>query len=80
MNPMALMHIKPLFEKFRDSHPKFIQFFGYAAQNVAEGSKLEIRITDPNGRTAVTNMILSADDLELLRQIRALVGGHSTND
>lgn len=72
MNPMALMHIKPLFEKFRERHPKFVQFFGYAAQNLGEGSKLEISITSENS-TAKTNIIVAPEDLELIEQLKALI-------
>ena len=73
MNPMAFMRIKPLFEKFRERHPKFVQFFGYAAQNLGEGSKLEISITDANGNTAKTNIIVAPEDVELISQFRSLM-------
>ncbi len=73
MNPLALMHIKPLFEKFSERHPKFVQFFGYAAQNLGEGSKLEISITSAGGNTAKTNIIVAPEDLELIEQLKSLM-------
>ncbi|MBE6875643.1 MAG: hypothetical protein E7496_02800 [Ruminococcus sp.] len=73
MNPMALMHIKPMLEKFQERHPKFIQFFGYAGQNVTEGSLIEISVTSPDGRKAITNIRLSEEDLELADKLKELV-------
>lgn len=73
MNPMAMMHLKPMLEQFSQRHPKFIQFFGAAAPYMSEGSKLEIHITSPEGRTIATNIITSPEDLELLEQLRSLL-------
>ncbi len=69
MNPMALLQIKPMIERFNERHPKFIQFFGYASQNLTEGSILELSITDPNGRKAVTNIRVTPEDIELIQQL-----------
>ena len=73
MNPLTLMHIKPLLEGFRDRHPKFLQFFGYAGQNMGEGSLLEIRITSADGKKAVTNLRVSQEDLELIQKMQELI-------
>ncbi len=73
MNPMALMHIKPMLEKFQERHPKFIQFFSYAGQNVEEDSLIEISVTSSDGRKAVTNIRLSAEDLELAQKLKELL-------
>lgn len=73
MNPMALMHLKPMLENFSTRHPKFVQFFGYAGQTMGENSLLEISITDANGQKAVTNIRVSAEDLELLSQLKSLM-------
>lgn len=73
MNPMALMHFKPLFEKFRDRHPKFVQFFGYAGQSLGEDALVEISVTDPEGKKIVTNMKITAEDLELYQNIQELL-------
>ena len=73
MNPIALMHIKPMLEKFQERHPKFIQFFGYAGQNITEGSLIEISIISPDGRKAVTNIRISQEDLELADKMKELM-------
>ena len=73
MNPLALMHIKPLLEGFQERHPKFLQFFGYASQNTSEDSLLEIKITSADGRKAVTNLRVSKEDIELINKMHDLV-------
>ena len=74
MNPIALMQIKPMFESFSSRHPKFVQFFGYAAQSMGENSLLEISVTDANGQKAVTNIRVSQEDIELIEQLKNLMG------
>lgn len=73
MNPMALMKLKPMLEQFSQRHPRFVQFFGAATPYLGESSKLEIRITDPSGKTIKTNILASPEDLELLGQLRSLL-------
>ncbi len=73
MNPLTLMHIKPLLEGFRDRHPKFLQFFGYASQNMREGSLLEIRITSADGKKAVTNLRIAQEDVELIEKMQEII-------
>lgn len=73
MNPLAMMQIKPLLEKFKERHPKFIQFFGVAAGSVGEGTLIEIGVTSPDGRKMITNMRVSQEDLELLDKLKGLM-------
>ncbi len=72
MNPLALLQIKPMLERFRDRHPKFVQFFGYAGNSISEGSVLEISITDPEGKKIVTNIRVEQDDIDLFKQVLSL--------
>ena len=74
VNPMALMQLRPLFEAFRDRHPKFVQFFGYAGKDLREGSLLEISVTAPDGKKTVTNIRVTEEDLALVEQLRQLLG------
>ncbi len=73
MNPIALMQLKPMFERFRERHPKFIQFFGYAGKSISEGSLIEVTITDPEGKRIVTNIRVDADDIALFQQLQGMV-------
>lgn len=70
MNPLGLMKIKGLLEKFRDNHPKVPMFFNAAAGSIDEGSIIEINVTTAEGKNICTNMKVTADDLELFRQLK----------
>ncbi len=73
MNPIAMMQMKPMFERFRDRHPKFLQFFGYAGKSITEGSVLEISITDAEGKKIVTNIRVDQEDIALFNQIQGMI-------
>ncbi|MBR2912844.1 MAG: hypothetical protein IKK51_10915 [Oscillospiraceae bacterium] len=73
MNPMKFMQFKPLLERFRDRHPKFIQFFGYAAGHISAGSVLEITVTDPEGKKIVTNIRVDEEDIALFHQFKEML-------
>lgn len=74
INPMAFLKIKPLFEQFRERHPKFVEFLSVAPQDLVEDSLLEVTITRADGYTTKTNIRISAEDLELVEQLKALTG------
>ena len=74
INPMAFLKIKPLFEQFRERHPKFVAFLGAAPQELGEGSLLEIKIKRADGYTTKTNIKITADDLDLIEQLKELTG------
>ncbi len=73
MNPIALMQLKPMFDRFRERHPKFIQFFGYAGKSISEGSLIEVSVVDPEGKKIVTNIRVDADDIALFQQLQGMV-------
>lgn len=74
MNPMALLKIKPLLGQFRERHPKFMEFLGFAPQHLGEGSLIEVTITQADGYTTKTNIRITAEDLELVEQLKELTG------
>lgn len=74
MNPMALMQLKGLYDKFKGNHPKVPMFFKAAGQSIGEGSVIEISVTDPAGKKMTTNMRVSAEDLELFSQLKSALG------
>lgn len=73
MNPMKFMQFMPQLERFRDRHPKFIQFFSYAAKSIAPDSILEITVTDPQGKKIVTNIRVDEEDITLFRQLKEML-------
>lgn len=70
MNPMAMMKIKPLLEKFRDNHPKVPMFFAAAAGKIQEGSVIELSVQAPDGNPICTNIRVTADDIELINFLK----------
>ncbi len=72
MNPMALMKLKGLMDKFKANHPKVPMFFQDAARSIGEGSIIEISITTAEGRNLCTNMRVTKDDLDLVEQLKNL--------
>ncbi len=73
MNPMSLMRLKPLFEQFRERHPKFLMFFSAAGQCVTEESLIEISVTSPEGKKMITNMRVKQEDLALFDELKDLM-------
>lgn len=69
MNPMGFMKIKGLVDRFKDNHPKVPMFFTAASKSVDVGSIIEINITTAEGKNLCTNMKVTADDMELVRQL-----------
>ena len=72
INPMNMMKLKGMFEKFQINHPKVPMFFAAAAPCVDEDSVIEISITTAEGKKLCTNMRVTKDDLELIEQIKKL--------
>ena len=70
MNPMGFMQLRPMVEQFQARHPKFVEFFGYAGQHIQEDSLLEISITDAEGSKIVTNIRITQEDLDFVKQLR----------
>ena len=74
MNIMKLGQLKPKFGDFQNRHPKFVQFFTAALpENVKEGSILEIKIKNPDGREICTNMKVAAEDEQFLKDVVSLM-------
>lgn len=69
MNPMALIKIKGLMDRFKSNHPKIPMFLTAASKCIDEGSIIEVNITTSTGKTLCTNMKVTAEDLDMVRQI-----------
>lgn len=73
MNPIAMMKIKSLMEKFRDNHPKVTMFFAAAPDYVEEGSIIELNIKSATGNPICTNIRVTKDDLELMEALKEIL-------
>lgn len=74
MNPMMLMQMKTMLEEFQRNHPKVPMFFKAAAQNIGEGSVIEMSVISKDGKKICTNMRVTADDLKLVEQLKSMGG------
>ena len=70
MNPMELMKLKGYLDTFKRNHPKVPMFFQAAAQSIGEGSVIEISVTSPKGKKICTNMRVTAEDMDLVRNLK----------
>lgn len=73
MNPLALMKLAGLGRKFKKNHPKVVSYLrAVIAPGLPEGSILEITVTKPGAAPVTTNMRVTAEDIELLQELREL--------
>lgn len=75
VNPMAMMKIAGMIDKFKRNHPKIFPFFRDASTMIREGAILEITVTSPEGESMTSNIRVTADDMELLSTMKELGTG-----
>lgn len=73
MNPMGFMKIKGLVDRFKDNHPKVPMFFAAASKSIDVDSIIEINITTAEGKNLCTNMKVTTDDMELVKQLSEMM-------
>lgn len=73
MNPMAMLKIKPLFEKFTQDHPKLLMFFTAAAGEVDVDSVLELTVKNSSGKVMKTNIKVNENDVALMQELQKLM-------
>ncbi|MDE5867023.1 MAG: hypothetical protein K2H31_10555 [Lachnospiraceae bacterium] len=72
-NPAAILQMMNLWNKFKQNHPKFPKFMTAVYQNgIKEGSIIEINVTTADGQSLNSNLKISADDMELIEQLKKL--------
>ncbi|MCR5801775.1 MAG: hypothetical protein K6G57_05525 [Lachnospiraceae bacterium] len=75
MNPMEMMKIAERFRIFKSQHPKVPAFVKQVLGNaVCEGTVAELKVTTPDGKEYVTNMKITAEDLETIEIMKNLGG------
>ncbi len=75
INPAKFFQMKALWDRFTANHPKFPKFLQAAAQSsIGEGTIIEVKITKPNGDEIASNLRLTADDMELFRELKTISG------
>lgn len=73
INPMALLGLKNDFDKFKNNHPKFLQFAkALTKSGIQEGTIMECKVITVDGQELQTNIKITADDLELFDKLKNL--------
>ena len=74
MNIANLMKFRSIWNDFTKRHPKFPLFIEAVSSNgITEGSIIEIAITDKDGRKIDTNLLVKAEDMELLESLKQMM-------
>ncbi|MDD6812313.1 MAG: hypothetical protein PUD93_10675 [Lachnospiraceae bacterium] len=72
-NPAAIFQMMNIWNKFKQNHPKFPKFMTAVYQNgIKEGSIIEINVTTADGQSLNSNLRISAEDMELIEQLKNL--------
>ena len=80
LNPMQLMQMADRLRIFREQHPRVIDFIvidfigAVGRSSLQPGVILELKVTDTEGNTSVTNMRLTPEDIETIEIIKSLKG------
>ena len=72
-NPAALMKIMQLKSKFEANHPKTVQFTKQVLMSgLPEDTVIEVSVTKPGSEKITANMKITADDLEMMNELKNL--------
>ena len=75
-NPARLLGLKRKYSGFANRHPKLMRYLGHISDNyLSEGTVLDITVTDVNGKSLHSNAKLTAEDVEFMQEVRALLSG-----
>lgn len=73
MNPMDMMQFASRFSLFNQQHPKFGMFIkSVANKGIEEGAVMEVKFTSPDGQEYVSNIRLTADDIQTIEMIKGM--------
>ena len=74
MNPMNLIKLRLLFDRFKENHPKVPLFFKAAVGSVREGSIIEIKVIPPESdkQTIITNLKVNSEDIALFEELKEM--------
>lgn len=78
MNPIAMMKLRPMLEKFKEDHPGLPQFFHTAAAGMEEGGSIAMKVTNAAGQKLEASIKLTADDILLFDTLRELLSSAGT--
>lgn len=70
MNPMEMMKVKNMADKFIGRHPMLPKFFGRIKSEIKEGTVIEMTVTPPDGEPLKANIKIQPEDMELMELIK----------
>lgn len=74
INPIKLMQMKNAWNGFTERHPKLPKFFEAVSQKaLREGAVMEISVTTPEGEKLASNIRLTAEDMEVIRELKEMM-------
>lgn len=74
MDPLQLLKMKGMWDKFTARHPKFPAFLKAAGQGaIEEGTVIEISITTAEGKKISSNLKVKAEDMEMFEILKKSV-------
>lgn len=74
LNPAKLLKFKGRWNDFSKRHPKFLKFLQYVGSGtLKENDVLEMIIRSENGQEVKSNLRLSAEDIALFADLKALL-------
>ena len=75
MNPMALLKAKKSRDTFCGNHPRFPAFLqAVQTAGIKEGTIIEVSITTPEGKNMMTNVRITASDMQAFEDLKGLQG------
>lgn len=76
MNPLKLLQLKTSWDQFKLRHPKFPAFITSVMNGaITEDAIIEISITAADGRTINSNLKVTAEDIQMVEDLKELLSG-----
>ncbi len=72
MSLVEVMQFGKKIDRFENQHPRVIAFLKENYPKMKEGAVLELKLTSVEGESSVTNMRLTAEDVDIIETIRRL--------
>ena len=71
MNPIGMMQAAGRIKIFQEQHPKALMFINSLSEkDIREGSVIELKVTNPEGKEMVSNIKLTSDDIETFKILK----------
>ena len=75
MNPKALLKANKSWDTFCGNHPRFPAFLqAVQTAGIKEGTIIEVSITTPEGKNMMTNVRITASDMQAFEDLKGLQG------